>query len=69
MTDLSTCSTPNETLHKVTVYIYIKLYTNSSFCFRVIPGGVNLKFYPGKSEKAVYHFQLLIQCDTGGGKS
>ena len=43
MTDLSTCSTPNETLHKVTVYIYIY--------------------------KAVYHFQLLLQSDTGGGKS
>ena len=32
-------------------------------------GGVNLKFYPGKSEiyKAVYHFQLLLQSATGGG--
>ena len=32
-------------------------------------GGVNLTFYPGKSEiyKAVYHFQLLLQSDTGGG--
>ena len=32
-------------------------------------GGVNLKFYLGKSEiyKAVYHFQLLLQSANGGG--
>ena len=31
-------------------------------------GGVNLKFYPGKSEiyEAVYHFQFLLQSDLGG---
>ena len=26
MTDLSSCSTPNDTIHKVTIDIYIKLY-------------------------------------------
>ena len=39
MTDLFSCSTPNETLHKVTIDIY----------------------------EAVYHFQLLLQSDSGGG--
>ena len=38
MTDLFSCSTPNETLHKVTIDIY----------------------------EAVYHFQLLLQSDSGG---
>ena len=47
MTDLSTCSTPNETINKVTIDIYkavenVKLYTISSFCYRVIGGGVQL---------------------------
>ena len=36
MTDLFSCSTPNETLHKVKIDIYMKLYTISSFCFRVL---------------------------------
>ena len=35
MTDLFSCSTPNETLHKVTIDIYEAVYI-SSFCFRVL---------------------------------
>ena len=53
MTDLSTCSTPNETLHKVTVYIYIyKAVYHFQLLLQSDTGGVNLKFYPGKSENS-----------------
>ena len=86
MTDLFSCSTPNETLHKVTIDIYEAVYhfqlllqsasggvggggvnwqcqhvdlkIRSVKLSVVIPGGVNLQMYQGKSENCLWYLHV-----------